>query len=193
MDLADWRSHITAGADVAIKPSLGWDKLIPGSISAPWVVEGVVEAIQTHVGRIYLVESNQVVVNVEHADRSHSGWGEAFFQHHPAHDALLPDMLDFAEAHLRDRERERLFIPIYDHDAALKAVVRARGYRRNDGYTLWDSMYSIRGALGGELPANTLPPGYRIQSMADDNDLERRRKAFGLGFNHLDPRDWPSQ
>jgi predicted N-acetyltransferase YhbS len=44
----------------------------------------------------------------------------------------------------------------------------------------------------GNLPDYTLPEGYRLQSMADENDLERRRKAFGLGFNHPDPKDWPS-
>ena len=135
-------------------------------------------------------EAGQVagVVNVEHADKGHRGWGEAFFQHHPDYDALLPDMLDFAETHLRDRERDRLFIPIYDHDTALQTLVRARGYQRNDEYTLWDSVFTVKQGL----PAYTLPQGYRIQSMADLDDLERRRKAFGLGFNHLDPRDWPS-
>ncbi len=128
------------------------------------------------------------VVNIEHADQHHRGWGEAFFQRHPGGDFLLPEMLDFAEANLCNRERNLLFIPIYDHDQAFQAVVRARGYRRDDDYTLWDSLF----AVGEELPEYTLPEGYRLQSMADDNDLERRRKAFGLGFNHLDPRDWPS-
>jgi uncharacterized protein (DUF362 family) len=69
MDLAGWRQFITPGADVALKPNLGWDKLIPGAISAPWVVEGVILAIREHVGKIYLVEANQVVVNVEKALR----------------------------------------------------------------------------------------------------------------------------
>ena len=128
------------------------------------------------------------VVNIEHADRSHSGWGEAFFQRHPDYTFLLPEMLDFAETHLRNWERKQLFLPIYDHDGAFLAVARARGYRRNDEYTLWDSVFTIE----EELPGYTLPQGYRLQSMADDNDLDRRRKAFGLGFNHLDPRDWPS-
>jgi ribosomal protein S18 acetylase RimI-like enzyme len=128
------------------------------------------------------------VVNIEHADRSHRGWGEAFFQRHPDYDFLLPEMLDFAEANLRNRERNLLFIPVYDHDKAFLAVVRARGYQRNDEYTLWDAVFTVR----GELPEYTLPEGYRLQSMADDNDLDRRRKAYGLGFNHLDARDWPS-
>jgi ribosomal protein S18 acetylase RimI-like enzyme len=97
-------------------------------------------------------------------------------------------MLDFAEDRLRNRERNLLAIPIYDHDEGFQAVVRARGYQRNDQYTLWDSVYTVR----EDLPKPRLPAGYRLQSMADDNDLERRRKAFGLGFDHLDPKDWPS-
>jgi GNAT superfamily N-acetyltransferase len=128
------------------------------------------------------------VVNIEHADRSHSGWGEAFLQRHPDYAFLLPEMLDFAEAHLRNRERNQLFLPIYDYDGAFLDVARARGYRRNDEYTLWDSVFTVQ----EELPTYTLPDGYRLQSMADDNDLDRRRKAFGLGFNHPDPGDWPS-
>jgi predicted N-acetyltransferase YhbS len=128
------------------------------------------------------------VVNIEHADKDHSGWGEAFFQRHPDHDCLLPEMLDFAEANLRNRERNLLFSPIYDHDDAFLAVARERGYQRIEEYALWDSVFAIQ----GELPDYTLPEGYRLRSMADDNDLNRRRKAFGLGFNHPDPRDWPS-
>ncbi|MEJ2736811.1 MAG: GNAT family N-acetyltransferase [Anaerolineae bacterium] len=129
------------------------------------------------------------VVNIEHADRSHSGWGEAFLQRHPDYTFLLPEMLDFAETHLRNRERNQLFVPIYDDDRAFLEVVGARGYRRNDEYTLWDSVFTVQ----EELPDYTLPEGYRLQSMADDNDLDRRRKAFGLGFDHPDPRDWPSR
>jgi predicted N-acetyltransferase YhbS len=128
------------------------------------------------------------MVNIEHADKSHRGWGEAFFQRHPDYDFLLPEMLGFAETHLRNWERNLLYIPIYDHDKALQAAVRARGYQRNDEYVLWDSVFTIQ----DELPEYTLPEGFRLQSMADDNGLERRRKAFGLGFNHLEPKDWPS-
>ena len=69
MELVEWQRFITPGADVALKVNLGWDKLIPGAVSAPWVVEGVIQTIQEYVGRIYLVESDQVVVSVEDALR----------------------------------------------------------------------------------------------------------------------------
>lgn len=69
MELADWKYYISPNSAVALKPNLGWDKLIPGAISAPWVIEGVVQVLKGHVRKIYLVESDQVVVNVEKAIR----------------------------------------------------------------------------------------------------------------------------
>jgi uncharacterized protein (DUF362 family) len=67
MELAEWRRYITPGADIALKPNLGWDKMVPGSVSAPWVVEAVILTIRDHVGDIYLVESDQVVVKADDA------------------------------------------------------------------------------------------------------------------------------
>lgn len=69
MEAAGWRTFITPGTDVALKVNLGWDMFLPGAVSAPWVVEGVIEAIRDHVRHIYLVESDQVVVDVETALR----------------------------------------------------------------------------------------------------------------------------
>ena len=64
MELAGFERHVPAGADVALKPNLGWDKLIPGAISAPWVVEGVILALKQHAGSLTMVESDQVVLDV---------------------------------------------------------------------------------------------------------------------------------
>jgi ribosomal protein S18 acetylase RimI-like enzyme len=135
-------------------------------------------------------EANDIigVVNIEHPDVTHPGWGEAFLQRHPDYGFLLSEMLDFAESHLRNEEKRLLFMPIYDYDEPFLALVQERGYRKVEKYTLWDSVFTIR----GELPQPILPQGYCLQSMADENDLERRCKAFGLGFNHPDPKEWPS-
>jgi uncharacterized protein (DUF362 family) len=67
MELAEWKRYFLPGVPVSIKPNLGWDKLIPGAISAPWVVEGVILAMKEHVGPLHLVESDQVVVDAEAA------------------------------------------------------------------------------------------------------------------------------
>ncbi|MCP4897910.1 MAG: hypothetical protein GY906_13135, partial [bacterium] len=46
MELANWQQYISRGAAVSLKPNLGWDKLIPGAISAPWVVDAVIKTIR---------------------------------------------------------------------------------------------------------------------------------------------------
>jgi uncharacterized protein (DUF362 family) len=69
MEKAEWRSAVPAGADVALKPNLGWDMFLPGAVTSPWVVEGVIRVLREHVGKLYLVESDQVLVRCERALR----------------------------------------------------------------------------------------------------------------------------
>jgi uncharacterized protein (DUF362 family) len=69
MELAGWRELIPRGAPVALKPNLGWDLFLPGATTSPWVIEGVVRTIRDWVGALYVVESDQVVVDVEKAFR----------------------------------------------------------------------------------------------------------------------------
>ena len=69
MELAQWKEFIPRGAEVALKPNLGWDLLLPGAITSPWALEGVVRTIGDWVGKINVVESDQVVVDVEKAFR----------------------------------------------------------------------------------------------------------------------------
>jgi uncharacterized protein (DUF362 family) len=69
MELARWREFISQGADVSLKVNLGWDLFLPGAVTGPWVLEGVIQTIKDYVGRISVVESDQVVVNVEKALR----------------------------------------------------------------------------------------------------------------------------
>ena len=58
MESAGWKRYVRPGANVSLKVNLGWDKLVPGAISAPWVVEGVIRTIRDYVGKLYLVESD---------------------------------------------------------------------------------------------------------------------------------------
>lgn len=67
MERAEWRRYVSAGAAVSLKPNLGWDKLIPGAISAPWVVDAVIRTIKDHVGEIHVVEADQVVLSARKA------------------------------------------------------------------------------------------------------------------------------
>jgi hypothetical protein len=121
-------------------------------------------------------------VSVEHP------WpGEVFFQRHPRYDWLLDEMICYAEETLTDKKNNTLGVQIYDHDEPLQALAQQRGYRQDAQHPEYDSEFVIN-----ELPEAKLPEGYVIRSMADENNLELRRKIYGLGFNHRDPSDWAS-
>src|SRR5688572_18159732 len=65
LELAEWTRFVSAGADVSLKVNLGWDLFLPGSITSPLVAEAVILEIRDHVGKIYVVESDQVLEDVE--------------------------------------------------------------------------------------------------------------------------------
>lgn len=69
LEAAEWKRFVPRGADVSLKVNLGWDLFIPGSITAPFFVEALIEAIRAHVGRIFVVESDQVLEDIEKAFR----------------------------------------------------------------------------------------------------------------------------
>jgi len=69
MELAAWKTHLTQGKPAALKVNLGWDLFLPGSITSPWVIEGVIQTIRDWTGPLYLVESDQVLENIEKAFR----------------------------------------------------------------------------------------------------------------------------
>jgi uncharacterized protein (DUF362 family) len=60
---------VPAGASVCVKPNLGFDLFFPGAVTSPWVVEGVIRGLRERAGEICVVESDQVLVNIEKAMR----------------------------------------------------------------------------------------------------------------------------
>ena len=69
MELAQVLEAIPRGARVCLKPNLGFDLFFPGAVTSPWVIEGVIKALQGRAGSITVVESDQVLVNIEKAMR----------------------------------------------------------------------------------------------------------------------------
>jgi len=67
MDLANYQEFIPQGAIVFLKVNLGWDLYIPGSVTNPAVFEGVVKKLLGYAGKIYVVESDQVLENIQKA------------------------------------------------------------------------------------------------------------------------------
>jgi len=69
MDTAGVETHIPRSSTVFLKVNLGWDLFIPGSVTNPAVFEGVVLRLKDHAAKLYVVESDQVLENVEKAYR----------------------------------------------------------------------------------------------------------------------------
>ena len=67
MDAACFEDFIPRGSTVYLKVNLGWDMFIPGSVTNPAVFLGVVEKLKGHAKKLYVVESDQVLENVEKA------------------------------------------------------------------------------------------------------------------------------
>lgn len=67
MDSAQYKNFIPSDSTVFLKVNLGWDLFIPGSVTNPAVFEGVVRKLKGYVKNIYVVESDQVLENIDKA------------------------------------------------------------------------------------------------------------------------------
>ena len=115
--------------------------------------------------------------------------GEAFFQVHPDHAELKHAMLDCAEVNLRAANDEgHVYLKAFanDFDHAFESTLIARGYHP---VPEWDRpLYEYQ--ISGSVPKPPLPDGFRLQTLADDNDLEKWDRLLWRGFNH--PKEPPA-
>lgn len=135
---------------------------------------------ETALSRIGIWESDGALVAVAHYE---SNLGEAFFQVHPQFTHLKPNLLAYAEAHLwNENEQGRRQLQVYcnDFDLELEALLTSRGYRLEPRFPRPMSAFDIP----QPFPAITLPDGFRLKSLADDNNLRQVHRVLWRGFNH---------
>jgi len=109
--------------------------------------------------------------------------GEAFFQVHPDWAHLKPEMLDYAEKRLYGRsDAGRRYVQVYigDADPWLETLVRSRGYERAVAYDRPLSRYVIP----DPFPAVTVPGGFCLKSLQEENDLRKVDRVLWRGFDH---------
>jgi ribosomal protein S18 acetylase RimI-like enzyme len=99
-------------------------------------------------------------------------------------------MLDFAKNHLAHPETNELYIYTDPEDGILVNKLIEGGFTPNSERTANESIFDLTRQALPDSPS--LPKGFRLQSMAEDNDLAKRCEAFGRGFNHPEPLEWPS-
>ena len=113
--------------------------------------------------------------------------GEAWIQIHPDYTFLYDEMITYIEAHLADRVGHIGYVKLYIYnDSDLEEIARVRGYRKlEEGET-------VRQYLIEELPAPQLPEGFVIRSVADEDDVDKRRMAYSLAFGGANgcPSSW---
>ena len=110
-------------------------------------------------------------------------FGDAFFQIHPAYEHLKAEMLAYAEEHLMGTTAEgKCYLKAYvnDFDTAFEQVVRSRGYKKEPGSHRPMAQFVIP----DPFPPIRLPEGFRLKSLAEDNDLVKVDRVLWRGFNH---------
>jgi len=130
--------------------------------------------------KIAIWEESGEIVGVAHYE---SRLGEAFFEVHPKYAHLKPEMLEYAESHLYgESEDGKKYLQAYvnDFDREFERLVESRGYQKDDPHK--------RPLFAFVLPSSfspiDLPAGFRLKSLAEDNDLVKIDRVLWRGFNH---------
>ena len=123
-------------------------------------------------------ETDGEIVGVVHPEHRQ---GTVYFELDPAHVDLRREMLQYAEENLaRASDGTRtLRIFVNDSDGELERAARQKGYEK-DGVHEEMSRFDITGLV----PEPPVPPGFRIASLADDDDFWKMHRLLWRGFNH---------
>ena len=125
-------------------------------------------------------EARGEIVGVAHPEHA---MGTAYFEIDPEWGALKGEMLRHAEEALATSTDgvRRLRIHIGDGDDGFQRVASGMGYARAEG---GESMSHF--PIPTPLPEVPLSQGFRLKSLAEDNDLRKLDRCLWRGFNHGD-------
>jgi len=108
---------------------------------------------------------------------------DVFLNVHPKYQFLKPEMLTYAENHMTDIDKNgNRFFRIYvnDFDNELKKTVESRGYQRDPEHDRAMAQFKIP----KPFPPIRLPEGFKLKSLAEDNDLRKIHRVLHRGFDH---------
>jgi predicted N-acetyltransferase YhbS len=125
-------------------------------------------------------EARGEVVGVVHPEHA---MGTAYVEIDPRYDHLKAAMLRYAEQHLSTLSDgvRRVRVYINEQDNHFQELALERGYARGGGYEPMS-----RFAIPDLFPAISLPEGFRLKSLAEDNDLQKVDQVLWRGFDHGD-------
>jgi GNAT superfamily N-acetyltransferase len=111
--------------------------------------------------------------------------GEAFFEIRPEYARLKPEMLEHAEKNLYGKAEDgRTYIKAFinDFDNNFEMLAASLGYVKDDKFARPMSQMTIN----NPFPPISIPEGFTLKSLAEDNDLARLDRCIYRGFNHGD-------
>jgi len=134
-------------------------------------------------GSIGVWEADGEIVGLVHPEHLR---GTVYLQLHPAHLHLREELVSYAEEHLASESggKRNLWVFVPDFDTDLEAIVRRRGYAKEDAH---EDLSHFR--IPDPMAEPPLAPGFRFSSLADDDDPDKVHRLLWRGFNH--PGDPP--
>lgn len=131
--------------------------------------------------RFGVAEDDGTIVGIVHFEESPTF---AYFQILPEYDHAKPLLFAHALANLGGYsftfERNILGLYVDDFDTTLQRLATENGFEKVPRFAEDHSRY----LLDRPLPPVELPPGFRLQSLADENDLEKIHRVLWRGFDH---------
>ena len=135
---------------------------------------------ESALSKIGVWEANGDIVAVAHHELV---LGYVYIEVHPDFTHLKQEMLEYAEGHLcieTDDGRRYIKIFINDFDTELETIVRRREYRKITEIADCWSVFKI----STPFPVISLPAGFQLKSLREDNDLSKLNRVMHRGFNH---------
>lgn len=134
--------------------------------------------------RIGILEDDGDIVGIAHFEH---GPALTYIQYREGYENALPLLVDHLEENFggmsRALQRNMLGVYVNDFDEHLIKEVEGRGFEWQDRFSEYYSRFpNERG-----VPVAPLPDGFRLQSLADDNDLDKINRVLWRGFNHEGP------
>ncbi len=135
------------------------------------------------IDRFGVAEQAGQIVGIAHFE-DHPAF--VFVQVRPGHELAVPPLLGWAERHLGGTSQRfgprTLGIFVNDFDPGLREAVAERGFVEHSEVSEASSSLELE----RPLPEAVLPDGFRLQSLADEDDLRKINRVVWRGFDHGD-------
>jgi len=130
-------------------------------------------------------EADGKIVAVVHPEHS---MGVAYFEIDSSYSFLKKEMLAYAEEHISaaTKKGKDLTIFINDRDEEFRNIAAETGYLKQKidlkTYSGFEAMSHF--IIPTPFPEISLPEGFKLKSLAEDNNLSKLNRVIFRGFNH---------